>query len=108
MLSLLRIQMPGCAMNPGTSDPGPRTGFSRRVTRLPRGCGSTSTSTRASPTGQPFAWITRRRGSSTSSTIVVSLIRNGQMPNEWCSSVPTAGHPGSWPRMREAPTTQVG
>ncbi|MBM7803188.1 hypothetical protein JOE58_002439 [Curtobacterium luteum] len=37
----------------------------------------------------------------------MSSITIGQTPKEWWIRLPTAGHPGSSPRIRDAPTTQV-
>jgi MFS family permease len=51
--------------------------------------GWTSTATRASPMGQPEGWITRRRGGSYSSTVVLSSMRAGQMPKECWRRLPT-------------------
>src|SRR5690606_28174942 len=62
----------------------------------------------ASPAGHPRARRTSSRRGTQATTVVVSSISTGHTPTEWCSSLPTPGHPGSTARIRDAPTTQLG
>jgi hypothetical protein len=58
--------------------------------------------------GQPRPRTLSSRPGRLTSTCVMSLIRSGQLPREWCSVAPTAGQSELTARIRKAPTTHTG
>ena len=95
------------ALARGTSLPGPAVASSWIVSIVPAPSGRSSSRTVASPAGHPCALSTSSESGVALTTVVSSLNTAGQIPNEWCTLVPSAGQPASTLRIRLAPTTHV-
>ena len=91
-LGVAPVQLRRRAAASGISAPGPRPRPPRSRPRSPRRPASACSATSAAPAGQARALSRAASPGCTSSTSVVSSMSSGQLPTEWWSRAPTAGH----------------